>query len=143
LARFRQVTRSAKSGSDWSPNELRAYNITVQQQDLASFFGHELGSIDHLNPYFLSSSDPTIDFSKETYRFLAYLDLALHANAEQESALDDLARSALEVTGFDHCPSRAIRHSLGHLRGGSNCQIRHVSRSPQLHDCREENITCS
>jgi hypothetical protein len=90
--------RFAKSGSDWSTNELLAYNITVQRQDVVNFFGHELGSIDHFDSNLFSSTDPTIavDFSKETYRFLAYLDLASRANAGH-----DLAKSVLEVTGFD------------------------------------------
>jgi hypothetical protein len=97
------IIRSAKSRSDWSKNELLAYNITVQLQDVVNFFGHELGLTNDLNPNLFSSADPTIavDFSKETYRFLAYLDLASRANAGQESAINDLARSVLEVTGFD------------------------------------------
>ncbi|KAJ4465181.1 hypothetical protein C8J55DRAFT_441351 [Lentinula edodes] len=33
------LLRSAKSSSDWTQNELRAYNITVQWQDAATFFG--------------------------------------------------------------------------------------------------------
>ena len=84
-------------------NELLAYNITVQRQDVVNFFGHELGPIDYLDSNLFSSADPTIasDFSKETYRFLAYLDLASRANAGQESAINDLAKSVLEVTGFD------------------------------------------
>jgi hypothetical protein len=67
------------------------------------FFGGELGSIDHLDPNLLSSDDPstTTHLSKETYRFLAYLDLASRSNSGQESAVDDLAKSTLEVTGFD------------------------------------------
>jgi hypothetical protein len=95
--------RSAKSGSDWSTNELLAYNISVQRQNPTDFFGRELGPIDHLDPNLLSTADPTIcaHFSKETYRFLAYLDLASRANAGQEAAIHDLARSVLEVTGFD------------------------------------------
>ncbi|KAF8491859.1 hypothetical protein F5888DRAFT_1860626 [Russula emetica] len=92
------IFRFAKSGSDWSTSELLAYNITVQRQDVVNFFGHELGSIDHLDSNLFSSTDPTIavDFSKETYRFLAYLDLASRSNAGH-----DLAKSVLEVTGFD------------------------------------------
>ena len=92
------LIRSAKSGSDWSTNELLAYNITVQRQDVVNFFGNELGPIDHLDSNLFSSADPTIafDFSKETYRFLAYLGLASRANAGH-----DLAKSVLEVTGFD------------------------------------------
>ncbi|KAI0250796.1 hypothetical protein BJV78DRAFT_1217017 [Lactifluus subvellereus] len=97
------IIRSARPGSDWSENELLAYNITVRRQSAIDFFGREPGPIDHLDPNLLSSADPSIvaDFSKETYRFLAYLDLASRANAGQESAIDDLAKSILEVTGFD------------------------------------------
>jgi len=40
-------------------------------------------------------------FSKDTYRFLAYLDLASHANRGRESAINDFAKSVLEVIGFD------------------------------------------
>ena len=31
------LIRSAKSGSDWGPNELAAYNITVESQDAVIF----------------------------------------------------------------------------------------------------------
>jgi hypothetical protein len=33
------TTRSAKSGNDWTENELAAYNITIVPQDSATFFG--------------------------------------------------------------------------------------------------------
>ena len=33
-----QLIRSAKSASDWTMNELGAYNITVIYQDAATFF---------------------------------------------------------------------------------------------------------
>ena len=94
-----------RSGSDWCDNELVAYNITVQRQDPVTFFGQELGSINHLDPNLLCSADPTLatGLSKYTYRFLAYLDLASQANRGQESAIDDFAKSVLEVTGFDEC----------------------------------------
>jgi hypothetical protein len=87
------IVRSAKSGSDWSTNELRAYNIVVQCQDARNFFGGEPGSIDHLDPNLLSSDDPSTatHLSKETYRFLAYLDLASRSNSGQECAIDAFA----------------------------------------------------
>ena len=94
------LIRSAKSGNDWSTNELLAYNITVQRQDVSDFFGHELGSIDHLDPNLFSSADPTtaIDLSQETYRFLVYLNLASRADAGLESFIVELAKSVLEVS---------------------------------------------
>jgi hypothetical protein len=67
---------------------LLTYNITVQRQDVINFFGHELGAIDCLrvDSNLFSSADPfiAVDFSKETYCFLAYLDLVSRANAGQE-----------------------------------------------------------
>ncbi|KAI0289217.1 hypothetical protein BC826DRAFT_1161524, partial [Russula brevipes] len=83
---------------DWSASELLAYNITVRREDVLSFFGDELGLIDHLDANLFSPADSTL---AGTCRFLAYLDLASRVNAGQESALDDLAKSVLEVTGFD------------------------------------------
>ncbi|RPD68247.1 hypothetical protein L226DRAFT_435819, partial [Lentinus tigrinus ALCF2SS1-7] len=37
------LIRSAKSSSDWTANDLAAYNIQVQYQDAPTFFG-----VDHL-----------------------------------------------------------------------------------------------
>ena len=34
-----ELIRSAKSGSDWKGNEVAAYNITIEYQDAATFFG--------------------------------------------------------------------------------------------------------
>ena len=93
----------AKSGGDWSTNELLAYNIVVRRQDATHFFGQEPGSIDHLDPNLLSSDEPSTatHLFKETYRFVAYLYLASRSNSGQKSAIDDFAKSTLEVTGFD------------------------------------------
>ncbi|KAM6489558.1 hypothetical protein JOM56_014977 [Amanita muscaria] len=106
------LIRSAKSASNWSNHELLAYNIFIQHQNALDFFGRELGPIDRFDPILLASTDPadpTIspDFSKEAYHFLDYLDLASGADAGQESAIVDLARSVLEVTGFDE-PGKAL-----------------------------------
>ncbi|TEB29270.1 hypothetical protein FA13DRAFT_1734946 [Coprinellus micaceus] len=90
------IIRSATPGSDWTRNELLAYNIQVSLQEAPQFFGREHEPIDHkLDANLLSTADPTIaaDLTKETYRFLAYLDLASHANSGQESAIDDFAKA--------------------------------------------------
>ena len=33
------ISRTAKSGNDWSAADLSAYNITVEYQNAATFFG--------------------------------------------------------------------------------------------------------
>jgi len=59
--------------------------------------------MDHLDAKLLSTVDPSIasNLSKETYRFLALLDLASHADVGQESAINDFGKAVLEVTGYD------------------------------------------
>jgi len=106
----RNFIRSAKSGSDWTENELLAYNIKVSRQESQQFFGRELGSIDHLDPNLLSTVKPSIatHLAKETYRFLTYLDLASHANVGQESATDDFGKNLLEIMGYDE-PGTIVR----------------------------------
>jgi len=104
------IIRSAKPGSDWSTNDLLAYNITIQTQTVVDFFGHELSSpIDHLDPILLSPFDPNIlsldhstcGISVQTYRFLEYLNTISCPNAPDYSELLAFANSVLEVTDFD------------------------------------------
>ena len=92
------LVRSAKWGSDWSENELLQHKCSTPKS-------HQIHR-SRAWPYRPPRSQLTLNrrshhFSQETYRFLAYLDLASRANAGQESAIDDLAKSVLEVTGFD------------------------------------------
>ena len=85
-------------------------------------------------PTLFSSADPTIavDFSQETYRFLVYFDLASHANAGQESAIHVLARSVLEVTGFNQRGTiLCTQYNISLTICGLSCQIGHVSFSQQ------------
>ena len=36
------LIRSAKSGNDWTENDLEAYNIQLQFEDAATFFGDSI-----------------------------------------------------------------------------------------------------
>jgi len=98
------LVRSAKSGSDWTPNELAAYNITVRRQSATDFFGYQPDTIpEFLNPEFVHSPVPPDDNIADvaTFRILQYIDLATRANATQESAIDDLARELLRLLNFE------------------------------------------
>ncbi|TDL20877.1 hypothetical protein BD410DRAFT_790212 [Rickenella mellea] len=98
-----KLLRSALSGSDWKQNELKAYNILVQTEDAQTFFNRELLSIDHLDPNLLSTEETNItdNFAPPTAKFLAYLDRALRSYPGEESEIDDLVRSLLNITGYD------------------------------------------
>jgi hypothetical protein len=96
------IIRSAKSGSDWTSNELQAYNICVQPLISRVFFGFEPSStLTQLDPDFVSGTLDSEGLSDHTYRLLQYLNLAAHANSGQESAIDDFAKEVLRVVGFE------------------------------------------
>ena len=98
------LIRSAKSGSDWTSNELAAYNITVRRQSAPDFFGYQPNTIpEYLDPEFVHSPVPPNDSIADvaTFRILQYIDLATRANATQESAIDDVARELLRLLNFE------------------------------------------
>ncbi|KAJ7777153.1 hypothetical protein B0H16DRAFT_1504502 [Mycena metata] len=95
------LSRSAKSGSDWSVNELLAYHISVKPIQPDMFSGTLVAnpSLADLDPKILTAADPDDpDLSDSTARYLGYLDLA--SNATQESLIDDFARETLHLLGF-------------------------------------------
>jgi hypothetical protein len=112
------LIRTAKSSRDWCTNEVLAYRMTLLRQDASEFFGRELGSIDHLDPNLLSTTDPgsASTFSKETYRFLVYLHLASRARTGH-----DFAKCVLEVMGFDELGTvLRTRHDIPFTICGDN-----------------------
>ena len=103
LSTMANIIRSAKSGSDWTSNDLIAYNIAIRRQSSETFFGYKPNTIpDAIDPAFLTATIPPQDnLSDGTYRLLQYLDLATHANPGQESAIDDFAKELLRLLGFE------------------------------------------
>lgn len=97
------LTRSAKSGSDWTSNDLAAYNIIVHRQSAAEFFGCQPDTIPKtIDPDFLTATMPLNDnLSDTTYQLLQYIHLATNANFGQESAIYDVARELLRLLGFE------------------------------------------
>jgi hypothetical protein len=95
------LIRSAKSGSDWSINELLAYRIAIKPLSPDQFFRSGADpSLDHLDPAILTApagdSDPQL--SENVAQYLGYLDLA--AVATQEGFIDDFSRETLRLLGF-------------------------------------------
>ena len=98
------LIRSAKSGSDWTTNDLLAYNIRVSSQIPDKFYGIPLPTVADLSTldrHLVSGTLSTQGLSDETYRLLQYLDLASRANVGQESAVDDFAREILRVLEYE------------------------------------------
>lgn len=98
------LIRSPKCGSDWTANDLLAYNIRVSSQSPDNFYGQPLptvASLSRLDPNLISGTLDMQGLSDETYRLSQYLDLASKANSGQESAIHDFAREILRVFGYE------------------------------------------
>ncbi|KAH9970006.1 hypothetical protein BGW80DRAFT_1334162 [Lactifluus volemus] len=95
-----KIIRSAKSSSDWTYNELIAYNITVVAQSPQDFFRTNTEpSLDDIDPSLINSTVDADDVGDSTFHYLTYLDLA--TKATQESFIDIFARETLLVLGFE------------------------------------------
>jgi hypothetical protein len=118
-----QLLRTAKSGNDWTANELRAYNITVVPQNKELFFG----TIDFPDPAepslagFITAETWQDASDKNTRQLLQYLDLAMNPKIGQEAAVDNLVAELLRGLDYDD-ENRIvfIRHAIPFLICGEN-----------------------
>ena len=95
-----EIIRCAKSGSDWTTNELAAYNITVEYQDVATFFGaHDLPQPATINPAVLTTTSPDDAVDTGVYEILRTMDLAMAPAPAEESAIDGFAVLLLRALG--------------------------------------------
>ncbi|KAG2352559.1 hypothetical protein BDR07DRAFT_835242 [Suillus spraguei] len=94
-----RLIRSAKSGSDWTLNDLMAYNITVTPQSPEQFFRQNHGTLlEGVDPFLLNSSLDDENISDAVFEYLGHLDLA--TNATQASFIDAFAQKTLQILGF-------------------------------------------
>ncbi|KAH8982020.1 hypothetical protein EDB92DRAFT_1895630 [Lactarius akahatsu] len=76
-----ELIRNAKSASDWTQNELAAYNITVEYQDATTFFGtHTLPQPVTVNPVVLTATGPQLMTESAVDDFAVLLLRALRYN---------------------------------------------------------------
>ncbi|OBZ65509.1 hypothetical protein A0H81_14462 [Grifola frondosa] len=98
---------SAKSGNDWTMNELIEFNIQVESVDAVTFFGHEDLPQPPVSHTILNNVDmPDGSLSKSDRQFFHYLRDAIRASGE-ESAADDFAAFILRMFNYDE-PDRVI-----------------------------------
>ncbi|KIJ13974.1 hypothetical protein PAXINDRAFT_100449 [Paxillus involutus ATCC 200175] len=96
-----QLIRSAKSGSDWSGNELFAFNIVIQDVDAATFFGVPQLPATTVSPVILNNlarPPPPAVVTKEERIFFEFLN---RANISEVAAVDDFATHILRILDFD------------------------------------------
>ncbi|KAH9970010.1 hypothetical protein BGW80DRAFT_1562443 [Lactifluus volemus] len=94
------LIRSAKSSSDWSCNDLVAYNITVVAQSPEDFFcTNTEPSLDDIDPSLINSAVYADNVDESTFHYLTFLDLA--TKAAQKTWIDEFARQTLLILGFE------------------------------------------
>jgi hypothetical protein len=105
-----QTIRSAKSGSEWTRNELRAYNIQVVADNVATFFGNPDLPRLSVRQAILVNEDYPIDGlpDKDDRLFFDLMKCAMSTVFAEESAVDDFAAHLFRMLGYDE-PDRFIR----------------------------------
>jgi hypothetical protein len=115
--------RTPKCGSDWTSNELRAYNITVVSQSKAEFFG-TTNLPDPAEPSvagFMTTETLQDAVDKSTKQLLFFLDLAMDPKLGHETAVDNFAAHLLRSLNYDDDNKYVyIRHAIPFLICGQN-----------------------
>ncbi|KAH9003456.1 hypothetical protein EDB86DRAFT_3062906 [Lactarius hatsudake] len=93
------LIRSPKSGSDWTTNELIAYNITVTTWSPQQFHWYPKPSLVGLDPTLIDSAVDAENVPDHTFRYLTHLDLA--TNTGQKSLIADFSRETLRLLGYE------------------------------------------
>jgi hypothetical protein len=104
------LIRTPKSGSEWTRNELRAYNITVTPQSVANFFGDPTLPQPPVHQVILDNRKypPNGIADRNDRNFFFYLEEAMATPPGEESAVADFTAHVFGLLGYD----------------GANCFIR-------------------
>jgi len=98
------LIRKAKSGRDWNTYDLASYNISIDQQDAATFFGQATlpPPVHHLDLLNRLTADEMGD--EESYQVAQYMDLTMNLAVDpvpgEESAVSDFVMQLLRVMGY-------------------------------------------
>lgn len=96
------LLRSAKSGSDWSDNELLAFNIQVVDASIAVFFNAPELPQPTVSSTILNNMDkPDGPLVKDDRLFFQYMGL-VEKPRSPESRVDDFAAFILRILNYDN-----------------------------------------
>ena len=101
------IVRSAKSGSDWTENELVAFNIRIDNFDAATFFDNANVPLPSVSPVILNNLEmPAGPLGKSDRQFFHYLRDAMRATGGG-ACIGDFAAFILRLLDYD-APDRVI-----------------------------------
>ena len=93
------LNRSAKAGSDWTFDDLRAYNITIEPRDFGTFFGQPLPSLQPSELLTKKLADEMT--SVENYQVIRLMDLAMDRVPNQESNVAQFMEKLFAALGYE------------------------------------------
>ncbi|KAF5353350.1 hypothetical protein D9756_007804 [Leucocoprinus leucothites] len=93
------LIRSAKSGNDWTRNELAAYRIEIHREDPLIFFGVQALPQPQVDPELLTSLDATQAASDSNAELLHLLDMAMTPRSG-DSAVNDFVAGLFRALGY-------------------------------------------
>ena len=125
LLSMANIIRSAKSGGDWTDNELQAFNISIINVDTTAFFGQAVLPPTTVSPVILNNIDMPADANKAEKKFFKLLEDTLYT---EESHVDDFAACLLELLDYD--TGLRVIHSRKEL--GFNMCGEHVAAKPDV-----------
>lgn len=94
-----KLIRSAKSGSDWTTNDLDSYNISLVHQEAHDFFGVQVLPDPTVDAELLHNLEANTMQSDRNAELINLLDLAM-IRSSGESAVDDFAVELFKMTGY-------------------------------------------
>jgi hypothetical protein len=115
------LIRSTKSGSKWTKNELRAYNITVTPQNVATYFGTPTLPQSSVHQVILHNEEyPPNGLADKDDRNFFYLEEVMAIPPREESALMILPPISFTIPLIDSFASKK-RHTAFRVRGANTC----------------------
>lgn len=93
------LIRSAKSGSDWTLNDLESYNIHIQLQDALTFFGVQQLPSPLVDPELLNVGNADAMLQDRHAELINLLDLAM-LSSTGESAVADFTVELFKIMGY-------------------------------------------
>ena len=102
------IIRSAKSSSDWTLNELDAYNVKISFQGPPMFFHMPALPEPTIDQEILTTLSADDTATEDNYTLLTQLDQAMFPDEREESAVDDFMVTLFRLLGYALRP-RIIR----------------------------------
>jgi hypothetical protein len=92
------LIRSAKSGNDWTENDLEAYNIQLRFEDAATFFGDSILPLPEIDEEIFTTLEADDMFHDSNAELINLLDLAM--GFSEEPAVNDFAVELFKRLGY-------------------------------------------